>query len=378
MGRLLGTVVVVSLLLTGCGEARPTAADPEPTAGQTPSQTPTPSTPPSVSPTVPSHVPPGPASALGEVIPDDFPLLIGLPSNDDAEPGMGRVGPNRTMKPIVPDACGSRVPLPAHTDRLRAAWTNPEDGRDRQLVTFADVESAQAYAAGVLDLFRSCPEETGSEDTGEARRTTVVDSDLGDFAGAASTQYLLYGSPTPGLTTWYVVRVGAAVLLSVTSNEGGAGPDPDQAAADQRRRDARAIAGVIDAMRTLITDYPAEPPFGPEGFGQVMLGMSREELLAVPGARITGGNGVCEDFDAPGVRGHLQPGRGVAVLSVHADLETPERIHEGSTLTEVRAAYPRGTYDDPWYSDPPYRFEMGAGDRVTSVMLLLDGQRCGS
>lgn len=125
-------------------------------------------------------------------------------------------------------------------------------------------------------------------------------------------------------------------------------------------------------------DHLTEPPFGPDGFGQVTLGMSRDELLAVPGVRITGDNGVCEDFEAPGVRGHLQPGLGVAVLSIHADLETPEGIHSGSTLAEVRAAYPHGTYDDPWYFAPPYRFELGKDDRVSFVMLLLDGQRCGS
>jgi hypothetical protein len=367
-------ILAVSLLLVGCGDARPTASEPD--RSPTPSTTEPPSTGPTTATTRPAPVDLPPSA--GQVIPDDFPLLRGLPDDSEAEPGEGRHGPNRTMDPIVPEACGDRVPLPEHTDRLRAAWTNPEDGRDRQLVTFADVESAQSYAELVLDLFRACPEEVTSEEAEESRRLTVVESDLGDFAGAASTQYLLYGSPAPGLTTWYVVRVGAAVLLSVTSNEGGAGPDPDQAAADQRRRDAHAVAGVIDAMGTLIEEYPSEPPFGPEGFGQVTLGMSREELLAVPSVRITGDNGVCEDFEAPGVRGHLQPGRGVAVLSIHADLETPERIHEGSTLTEVRAAYPQGTYDDPWYSDPPYRFEMGAGDRVTSVMLLLDGQRCGS
>ncbi|CAI9405611.1 hypothetical protein [Nocardioides sp. T2.26MG-1] len=230
---------------------------------------------------------------MGEVIPNDFPLLSGYPEGREAEPGEGRHGPNRTMKPIVPEACRDRVSLPDHTDHLRAAWTNPEDGRDRQLVTFADVESAQAYAERVLDVFRACPEEVTSEEMEESRRLTVVDSRLGDFAGAASTQYLLQGYPTPGLTTWHVVRVGAAVLLSVTSNEGGAGPDPDQAAADQRRRDARAIARVIDAMHTLIEEYPSEPPFGPDGFGRVTLGMSREELLAVPGVRITGDNGVC-------------------------------------------------------------------------------------
>lgn len=317
-------------------------------------------------------------SAPGEVIPDDFPLLSGYPDDHEAEPGDGRRGPNRTREPIVPERCGGSVPLPAHTDRLRAGWTNPEDYRERQLITFADADEARAYAERVLDLFRACPEENTSTGVEASSHVSVVDSGLGDFAGAASMLYRHEGLPVPGLTTWYVVRVGSAVLLSVTSNEGGAGRDPDHDAADQRRRDADAIAEVVDAMHTLNGDYPSEPPFGPEGFGRVSLGMSRDELLDLPGVRITGGNDVCEDFEAPGVIGHLQPGLGVAVLSIRADLETPERIHVGSTLAELRAAYPNGSYDDPWYDDPPYRFEIGLDGRVISVMLLLGGQRCGS
>ncbi|WP_296607135.1 hypothetical protein [Nocardioides sp.] len=379
MAKLPGALAVVSLLLTGCGDARPTATDAEPTPSQTTptSVPPEPSTTTSTAADEPPPVP-GSASALGEVIPADFPLLSGLPEDSEAEPGEGRRGPNRTMRPIVPEACGERVPLPDHTDRLRAAWTNPEDGRDRQLVTFTDVASAQLYAEQVLDLFRACPEEVTSEGAEESRRVTVVDSDLGDFAGAASTQYLLYDYPAPGLTTWTVVRVGAAVLTSVTYNEGGAGADPDQQAADQRRRDAQAIAGVVDAMSTLVEDHPSEPPFGPSGVGRFTLGMSRAELLALPGVRITGDNGVCEDFESAGVVGHLQPGLGVAVLSAHGDLETPEHVHLGSTLAEVRAAYPDGAGDEVWFDAPPYRFELGRDRRVISMMLLHPDQRCGS
>lgn len=379
MERLLGTIAVASLLLAGCGEARSTANDPAPTPSQTSPST-APSEPsPSATTTTSAPAPaPGTASALGAVIPDGFPLLSGYPEDHEAEPGEGRHGPNRTMEPIVPEACGERVPLPDHTDRLRAGWTNPEDYRERQLVTFADVEGAQAYAVRVLEVFRSCPEETTSEELDQSRHVSVVASDLGDFAGVASTLYRHQGNPMPGLTTWHVVRVGASVLLSVTSNEGGAGPDPERDVAEQRERGARALADVVETMATLsVAGHRSDPPFGPEGFGQVALGMSREALLAVPGVRITGDDGGCEDFEAPGVGGHLQPGLGVAVLLVRADLETPERIHLGSTLAEVRAAYPGGRHDEPWFDAPPYRFETDPDGRVISVMLLDPDQRCG-
>lgn len=368
MRAALGIVVVASLALTACGDTRLEASDPGPPA--TSSTSPATPAPPTPSPTPQSQ---------DHVIPDDFALQSGLPSDGEAEPGdHGLEGPNRTLAPIVPEACGAQAALPAHTDWLRAEWTNPEDYRERQLLTFAEVDEARAYAERLIDLFRSCPEEVTSEETGESRHTTVADSGLGDWSAAASVLYHQQGYPVPGLTTWYVVRVGSAVLLSVTTSEGGAGPDPAQSAADQRTRDGHAIAEVVEAMHALEA-FPSEPPFGPDGFGQVTIGMSRDALLAVPGTRITGSNGVCEDFEAPGVRGHLQPGLGVAVLSLSsdADLETPEHVHVGSTLAEVRAAYPRGEHDDPWYSRPPYRFELGEGSRVISVMLLLEDQRCG-
>ncbi len=364
---ILGTLLVAALALAGCGGDGSIATDPEPTPVMTPA-----------APTAPTSATPAPTGSAGRGILDDFPLQIGLPRDDEAEPGdHGLTGPDRTMVPIVPEACGTRVPLPRHTDWLRVEWSNPEDYRERQLLTFADVDEAQAYAEQVLELFRTCPEEVTSEEVDETRHTTVARTDLGDWSGAASALYRQQGYPAPGLTTWYVVRVGAAVLVSVTYNEGGAGPDPERDAADQRRVDARSITEVVDAMHTLEA-FPSEPPFGPNGFGQVTIGMSREALLAIPGVRVTGSNGVCEDFDAPGVRGHLQPGLGVAVLLAEGDLETPEGIHLGSTLAEVRAAYPHGTYDDPWYSAPPYVFERGDGDRVISVMLLHDDQHCGS
>lgn len=381
MRRVLGVLVASLFLIAGCGDARSTGTDEEPAPSRT---TPTSAPPEPADTTTPAPTtapppePPGSASALGEVIPADFPLLSGYPEDSEAEPGEGRRGPNRTMKPIVPEACGKRVPLPDHTDRLRAAWTNPEDYRDRQLVTFVDAASAQTYAEQVIDLFRACPEEATSDELESSRHITVASSDLGDRAAAASVLYRHGGNPVPGLTTWHVVRVGASVLLSVTSNEGGAGPDPNQQAADHRRSDARAIAEVVDAMSSLRADHPSDPPFGPRGFGQITLGMSRERLLALPGVRITGDNGACEDFEAPGIIGHVQPGIGVAVLSVRADLDTPEHVHLGSTLAEVRAAYPDGAADDPWFDAPPYRFETDPDGRVISVMLLHPDQRCGS
>ncbi len=373
MRAILGVVLGAGLLLAGCG-SEPVATDPETAPVTTPA-------PPTTA--APATTPPATPSAPGGVIPDDFPLLSGYPSDAEAEPGArGRSGPSRTMEPIVPDACGESVPLPEHTDRLRAAWANPEDYRERQLVTFADAERAQAYAERVVGLFGSCPEEVTSEEPAESRHTTVADSGLGDWSAAASVLYHQQGYPVPGLTTWYVVRVGSAVLLAITTNEGGAGPDPARDAAEQRQRDAHAIAEVVDAMHTLNGDYPSEPPFGPEGYGRVRLGTSHDELLAIPGVRLLGGDTRCLTFEAPGVSGGLERGVGVVYLGLTADAETPERVQVGSTYDEVRAAYPDAEGDDvfltvtpPGHDDRYYRFDLDHG-RVSWIVLVSLRQHC--
>jgi hypothetical protein len=257
MRLLLGSAAACSLLvLAGCGDQQePTATDeptaspsettgPSPTASEpaTESQTPSPSPTRTPSPPTPKHV--------VETIPDGFPLLDGYPPDEDAEPEEtnGREGPNRSMKPMVPEACGAKVDVPKHTDWLRAGWANPEDYRQRQLLTFADAGQAQAYADDVLDLYRACPRQVTSEEINEAQLSTVAAGNLGDFAGVATSTYTFDDYPHPGMVITQVVRVGTAVLVSVTYNEAGGGQHPDQEAVEQREDAAHQIAGVVDAM----------------------------------------------------------------------------------------------------------------------------------
>lgn len=186
-----------------------------------------------------------PGSAAPAPIPDGFPLLSGYPAASTAEPGpeYGRFGPSRTMRPIVPEACGERVRPPRGVDRLRAAWRNPEDGRERQLLLFGSETGAQRYADRVLDLYASCPRE-GSRAARAHHR--VRPTELGEAAGVATTTYRQDGTPMPGLVVTHVVRVDRAVLVSITSGEG-----MGSAAKAERRRSARQIAGVLTAMADL-------------------------------------------------------------------------------------------------------------------------------
>ncbi|GAW52231.1 hypothetical protein PD653_4215 [Nocardioides sp. PD653] len=213
---LVSTAACALLLLAGCGDqrAQPTASTPAPAR---------------------------------HTIPAGFPLLKGYPPDSDAESAQdGREGPSRSMEPMVPEACGSRAQVPTHDDWLRGSWTNPEDYRQRQLVDFAHLRQARAYAERLLDLYRDCPREGPRDDTGHH---AVQRGHLGDAAGIVTTTYTYRGSPRPGLMVTHVVRVGTAVLLALTYNEGGAGRHPAREAARERRRTAHEIEGVVTATR---------------------------------------------------------------------------------------------------------------------------------
>lgn len=365
---LAALVLAVLVAAAGCGDQRQdeSASVPGSPTASTSAAAPT-----------PAAQPPTPPGANDEErIPDDFPLLDGYPGDHHAEPGggYGSEGPGRDLKPLVLEACGTRAPSPAYVDQLRAGWTNVEDYRARQLTLFKSPRQAQEWADAVLDVYRACPQD-GPEDH-EARLTTVADGRLGDESGVASTLYTYLGSPRPGLTTLYVVRVGAAVLLSSSSNEGGAGPDPEQEVRDQAARLADETSGVVAAMSDLGTSE-AEPSavFGPQGAGPLRLGMTTEEVEAAgfvtidgaphegypQGCRLVGGAAVEQRLT-----GMISPTQGLERIEVGDDERTPDGIGSGSTATEVATAYD---------------IEVGPGDlvRVTAsaksdYVLRLDGE----
>jgi hypothetical protein len=223
--------------LAACGDD-----DPAGVAGQdTPSATPT--SPPAPTTGGPTSADPSSGGPAGP-IPDDFPLLDGYPADSRSEGGdHGRQGPDRTSDPIEPEACGRSLPVPAHVDLLRGGWTNPEDYRQRQLVTFGSEAEAQAYADAVLEIYRSCPRE--DTDDGYTTVIEVVPGNLGDASAVAVTRYELDGAPAVGLGSMQVVRVGTVILLATTYNEGGAGPDPELTVRDEARRSAREVAGAM-------------------------------------------------------------------------------------------------------------------------------------
>lgn len=187
----------------------------------------------------------------GPVVPDGFPLLAGWPT--DSEGGeFGLAGPTRTGLDVMePEACGVVAEVPEHTDLVRGAYNNPEDYRQRQLLTFASADEADAYVDDVLAIFDDCFEvETGD---GSTRLTQVVTdlSDTGDRAGGAITRYERDGEPVPGMSTLLVVRVGSAVLLAENQSEGGGGLDPAAATQEAFTAIVAESRGVVAAMSDL-------------------------------------------------------------------------------------------------------------------------------
>lgn len=181
-------------------------------------------------------------------IPDDFPLLDGLPTAA-ATRGFGRFGPNRDAKPVGIVACDDEVvATPQTADLLRAGWTDPAEERQRQLMTFADEQSAQDYVELVRQA-HTCPAQRVQ--AGVERVRSVVDAGLGDTGFVAVTRHVVRGRPGPGFRVTDVVRVGSAVLVSARVNDGDDAPVTDAVAQGLVDDSTAEIASVVDAMGEL-------------------------------------------------------------------------------------------------------------------------------
>jgi hypothetical protein len=177
------------------------------------------------------------------VIPDDFDLLAGLPE-EGAATEVGRVGPNRELAPIPLDACGTKAPEPAALDRLRGDFRQAVGIHERQLTTFPDEASAQAYVDGVARLF-PCTEDGGQGVTGYYERR---DTDLGDSSVAAFQHFIVGGDPGLGYEITHVIRVGTAVLLSRIQIDGDSTSVTDEVQANRITQAEAELAPVVDAM----------------------------------------------------------------------------------------------------------------------------------
>ena len=186
----------------------------------------------------------------GAVIPSDFALAEGWPGPGEDEGGPnGLEGPSRELPPLSFAACGTTILAPAASDRLSAAWTNPEDYRSRMLLMFDSVATAREYATSVTDLYRRCP--TQDTDDGYTTLAEIVTTDLSEDSAAVVLHYQFDATPAVGLRLVQVVRVRTAVLVETGSNEGGSGLHPGAQRRKYLRENTAALRDVVDSMSKL-------------------------------------------------------------------------------------------------------------------------------
>ncbi|MFA6298739.1 MAG: hypothetical protein WC642_06210 [Nocardioides sp.] len=191
--------------------------------------------------------PPATEPPQSDDIPEDFPLAAGWPERHEPGPDNGLTGPAPDVELVeVLQVCDAALPAAPALDRLGAVWTNVEDYRNRQLLTFEDVEGAIAYQRSLVDAYRACPRSEDGE--GNAALHDVRQTRVGGESWAVVRTFEFQGSPAIGMEVVHVIRLGRALLVDTTSNEGGGGPDPDAQATAQITRQTEASADVVAAM----------------------------------------------------------------------------------------------------------------------------------
>lgn len=240
-GASLAVALVVGVGVGATATGNLSAGPTPPLATQTSSHAPGPSKSPAPWPSTTS----GPVTWRTE-IPDGFPLDSGLPEPRFDE--QQQIGPAAEVAALPTlTACDRAVPMATGAeDRLGVRWSAPEDVRNRQLYTYPDPQTAQARLEGVVDLFRRCPEETAGEDSPTTTtRNEVREVSVGDEGYVVVQTFEYDGTPVPGLQVLHLVRVGNALLVTLVSNEGGAGPEGPE---PQVREELGPVEPVANAM----------------------------------------------------------------------------------------------------------------------------------
>ncbi|MBH0777488.1 hypothetical protein [Nocardia bovistercoris] len=172
--------------------------------------------------------------------------------------------------------------------------------------------------------------------------------------------------------------VTIAVLLSAPGAVAGCSAEP--------------VAGSATPAASSTTDAAPSDQFGPLGYGKLRLGMSMLD------AQATGEIAQVEDMkgDPPGcgryttktgASGFYKQGEIVAIMHNKLPARTPEGVAAGSTVDEVRAAYPALKLGHNWSSaDVPghpahygflgVRRQSAPDAKVTQMLLYNDNDTC--
>ncbi|GAA1539296.1 hypothetical protein GCM10009788_47520 [Nocardioides humi] len=184
-----------------------------------------------------------PTAVAGTRLPDDFPLASGWPATGSDSPDP-LTGPMRGLDPITLSACGAVPSEPRRSDRLSAEWVDVEDVRFRQLTTYPTEDAAARAVAGILEVYRDCPQDSSSGD-GSVQRWEVRDRDAGTEAHVVLGWTEIDGASTTFGDTTLVVRAGNAVLVETRGGHAGNPQGREQEVIDEI---TAAAAEVVDRM----------------------------------------------------------------------------------------------------------------------------------
>ncbi|MFG1977242.1 hypothetical protein ACGFJC_48605 [Nonomuraea fuscirosea] len=154
---------------------------------------------------------------------------------------------------------------------------------------------------------------------------------------------------------------------------------------------ASLLAGSLLASGAGAAVAQAQPTLGPYGYGGVKLGMTAKQARATGGVvqKMPGGGG-CSGWDLKKFRTpkdsvgvYISPRVGLAAIFAAKGMKTPQGIKIGSTLKQVKAAYPRIKKDFhgfyvitvPGNKKAYYNFSVKRG-KVTEYGIALHKQDC--
>lgn len=218
LARRLGPVVLLAVVLAGCGDRGVRGADAAGPASA-PTSTRNPATNPTTSP-----------NASG--IPDDFPLAEGLVADGD----ITVTTPRRDVKGIGLDpTCWGRVWPGAAVDRLVVEQVGPELGLTRELAVYPDAATATAVVEQVRADAARCHRLPATSESAAMDVTPLGHDDTGDVGATTSFAETMAGGQ-PGGSLFILTRVGRAVLAVEHGGEWTRGT-ADLGARDLQRAD---------------------------------------------------------------------------------------------------------------------------------------------
>jgi hypothetical protein len=333
-------VAVVALGAIGVADRSPSTSREVPPASQGPS------------PTATENATSGPVTR----VPAGFPIDQGMIQADTVE------GPSRAVFPLRDiTICGdmaSYSPASVETDAVGVQHTSAESGPGqwRVLMVYPDAGTAHRMARDLVGKYEACPRyDTDTGDTGHGEALTeVTPRQLGDEAWTVKRGAMFNGAPTIGEDIYVVVRVGNAVIYSWAGAETSGLTNP-QGFERNAQAELDGLAAPVAAMCVFTetgcgdgTDSTQAPAFGPDGYGDVRLYLTPEEVndtgQAVVTDSVDSSAASCVSLmytgGTPGSIDGFVSSYGVVVLFAPDGVKTPEGLAVGSPESDVTRLYP--------------------------------------